>query len=37
VGIILSEIFAYVADGFMLCGLIFVGLAVTAKPLPGQD
>jgi len=25
------------AGGFLLCGLIFVGLAVTAKPLPGQD
>jgi len=25
------------AGGLLLCGLIFVGLAVTAKPLPGQD
>jgi len=33
----LSGIFAYVAGGFLLCGLIFVALAITAKPVPGHD
>ena len=32
-----SEIFAYVAGGFLLCSLILVGLAVTAKPMPGHE
>ena len=33
----MSEIFAYAAGGFLLCSLIFVGLAITAKPMSGHD